>query len=147
MSMIQNILVTFVNSYSMDGGVSGCSVNYFLLDEDDQIKCSIDVKNAVGQQSAKANLAFEDRKKFVQVPGVYYGDFVLTTGSDRKPTLKLVDIKPNLDIPVPFCFPSLDGDYKGFLRRIPLEELTAAVEEVKKSSAGGDQKPGAKGTK
>ena len=89
------IFVSYASQYEVDGS-KGLTVNYFMLNERQKINNNLigPTPNPQGDQSAKANaLSYDDKKKFIRVPGFYEGSFVLTTGSDRKPTLKLVDVK------------------------------------------------------
>lgn len=89
------IFVTFANQYKLEDGTRGLTVNYFMLNEETGM---IDVVNGPteypqGVQSAKLNkLSYEDKSKFLSVPGLYEGNFELTTGSDRKPALRLIDV-------------------------------------------------------
>lgn len=124
-----NVLVTFANQWKMDDGGTGCTLNYYMLDAANHFMHDVvaTTDGAVGQQSAKVSMPYDTRDKLVVVPGVYKGSFEMTTGSDRKPVLKMVDIKFNDAVQVSDCF--VDSNL------------------VNKASAGGDQKPGAKGTK
>lgn len=91
-----NIFVTYASQYAMENGMKGITVNYFMLDEKNRINNNLigPTDLAQGDQSAKANaLSYDDKAKFVCVPGFYEGTFVMTTGSDRKPALKLTDLK------------------------------------------------------
>lgn len=91
-----NIFVTYASQYSLENGTKGLTVNYFMLDEHNRMNGNVigPTDLAQGDQSAKANaLSYDDKSKFVRVPGFYEGSFVMTTGSDRKPTLKLTDVK------------------------------------------------------
>lgn len=91
------ILVTFVNPYEVDNS-KGCSVNYFMLDENGRFNIELSGGFTAGQQSAKVSLPYELKDKFAGVPGIYNGSFVMATGSDRKPVLKLVDVEKNQDL-------------------------------------------------
>lgn len=91
--MEQDIVVFFVNDWKMDDGKTGCTVNYFFLNENGQIPAiPTGVTGAAGYQRAKVSLSAEERSKFVIVPGRYTGEFELTVGSDGKPVLKLKEI-------------------------------------------------------
>ncbi len=89
--MNQKILVVFANQYEMDD-VKGTSVHYFFLNEKGQIEVQHGTEGAIGQQRAKVSLAYADREKISRVPAVYDGTFVMSTGSDGKPVLKLCDL-------------------------------------------------------
>lgn len=89
--MEMNILVMFANQYDVDG-TRGCTVNYYMLDANGKMPFEMNPTGPIGQQNAKVSMAYEMRDKIVTVPGVYRGKFELVTGSDRKPTLKLVDL-------------------------------------------------------
>ena len=96
MKFKSNIFVTYASQYALENGTKGLTVNYFMLDENDRMNNNLigPTTEAQGDQSAKANaLSYDDKNKFTRVPGFYEGDFVMTTGSDRKPTLKLTDVK------------------------------------------------------
>lgn len=83
------ILVTYARQYDIDGSTKGCSVNYYFLNERGEFMRT----DADGQQNAKVSMQFEDRDKFTEIPAVYEGTFSMTIGSDRKPTLRLTDVK------------------------------------------------------
>lgn len=100
-----NVLVMFANEWTMDDGGRGCTVNYYILNANNKFLSDLDKTGPIGQQSAKVSMPYETRSKFVAVPGVYKGWFEMTTGSDRKPTLKLVDLAYNDLIQVADCFP------------------------------------------
>lgn len=125
MDIKTNICVTYVSQYALENnGPKGLTVNYFMLDERNKIGNDLigPTLGAQGDQSAKANaLSYDDKSKFLRVPGIYEGSFVMTTGSDRKPVLKLVDVKYLCPANVFPC--SIDGK--------PLLTIPTA-EEVKK---------------
>lgn len=91
--MEQDIVVFFVNDWKMDNGNTGCTVNYFFLDENGQIPTVVTgLSGPAGYQRAKVSLPAAERNKFVIVPGRYSGLFQMTVGSDGKPVLKLTEI-------------------------------------------------------
>lgn len=91
--MEQNIVVFFVNNWQMDDGKTGCTVNYFFLDENGRIPVVVTgLTGSAGYQRAKVSLDSYERSKFVTVPGKYKGRFEMTVGSDGKPVLQLKEI-------------------------------------------------------
>lgn len=91
--MEQDIVVFFVSDWKIDNGNTGCTVNYFFLDENGHIPTVVTgLSGSAGYQRAKVSLPAEERHKFVIVPGRYTGRFQMTVGSDGKPVLKMVEI-------------------------------------------------------
>lgn len=92
------ILVLFANAYEInDNGrtMAGCTVHYLFWGEHGEQLLSQSETNldkAVGFQRAKCSLDFDMRAKLQVAPAIYNGDFVMQTGSDGKPVLKLVDV-------------------------------------------------------
>ncbi len=92
--MEARIFVTFVNQYEIDGGTKGTSCHYFFVDDKGEITGGASTASgSAGQQCAKVSLPYDSRKDFITVPGYYTGSFEMTTGSDRKPVLKLVAVR------------------------------------------------------
>lgn len=93
------ILVLFANAYDMTdergNRVNGCTVHYLFWGEGgEQLASSseLDLNKPVGMQRAKCSVDMNLRAKLQVAPAIYQGDFIMTTGSDGKPVLKLVDV-------------------------------------------------------
>lgn len=91
--MEQDIVVFFVNNWVVDDGKTGCTVNYFFLDENGRIPVVVaGSTGSAGYQRAKVSLDISERTKFITVPGRYRGRFEMTVGSDGRPVLQLKEI-------------------------------------------------------
>lgn len=105
MGIKAKILVLFANAYDMKGEngepVSGCSCHYLFWGENGETmipQSESDFDKSVGQQRAKVNLPYAMREKLQVVPAIYEGAFTMTTGSDGKPVMKLLDVAYLCDV-------------------------------------------------
>lgn len=89
MKATSKIIITFAKQYQMDDGTRGTTTQYFFLDDEGVFQKS----DENGQQNAKVSLSYDCYDKLTAIPGAYEGTFEMTTGSDRKPVLKLVDVE------------------------------------------------------
>lgn len=87
------ILVTFANSYDIDG-TRGMTLNYFFWGEDGEAMTSkvTPVKDPAGVQRAKCAMPYETREKISFVPGIYEAKMGFRVGSDGKPVMTIEDI-------------------------------------------------------
>lgn len=93
------ILILFANTYNMvsenGNALSGCSVHYLFWGEDGEKlleESQWDVSQPVGVQRSKASIDASLRVKIPIAPALYEGTFVLATGGDGKPVLRLQDV-------------------------------------------------------
>ncbi len=89
------ILVTFAQTWKMDNGNTGMTLNYFLFGEQGELmEPMIDYTGGpVGQQRAKCSLDIGMRKKITYVPGIYDAEMTFKVGSDGKPVLTVADLE------------------------------------------------------
>lgn len=93
------IVILFANTYDMlderGNARTGCSIRYLFWGESGEKlleESQWDVTQPVGVQCSKASIDASLRVKIPIAPALYEGSFVLATGGDGKPVLKLQDV-------------------------------------------------------
>ncbi|WP_411337019.1 hypothetical protein [Ruminococcus gauvreauii] len=91
----QRILLMYANTYEMDNGNNGLTLNYFFWGENGELlRTTNDLSGGpVGYQRAKNSVEKELRSKITFAPAIYDAEFVMSVGGDGKPVLKVCDLE------------------------------------------------------
>lgn len=92
----QNIVILYASTYKVErdekeggGFAEGVTVSYLYGDD---IRPTKNTNGSMGQRPAKASIATFKWPHFIEVPGLYEGEFGMTVDSKGKPTLVLRDV-------------------------------------------------------
>lgn len=95
-SVKQNIVVLYASDYKVErdakeggGYAEGVTVSYLYGDD---IRPTRNANGSMGQRPAKASIGLTKWPHFIEVPGLYEGEFGMTVDSKGKPTLVLKDV-------------------------------------------------------
>lgn len=147
------ILILFANNYDMlderGSARTGCSIRYLFWGENGEKlmeESQWDVSKPVGVQCSKASIDATLRVKIPIAPALYEGDFLLATGGDGKPVLKLQDVAYVSNIRItPKVIEGLV--VPGMVGTAPISPAAAAVYDAAGDPDAAAEKPSGKGAK